>query len=86
VGGVGGWDLLTVQPERKRLFISRGDRVQVFNTQSGKVIKEILGTDGVHGIALAKDLGLGFTSNGKSNSVTVFDLDSLSVIDGRIQF
>lgn len=81
VGGVGGWDLLAFQPEQKRLFISRSDRVQVFDTESGKVIKEIPGTDGVHGIALAKELGRGFTSNGKSNSVTVFDLDSLSVID-----
>ena len=81
VGGVGGWDLLAFQSGRKQLFISRSDRVQVFDSRSGKVIKEIPGTAGVHGIALATDLGLGFTSNGQSNSVTVFELDSLSVID-----
>jgi DNA-binding beta-propeller fold protein YncE len=80
VGGIGGWDLLAVQPEKNRLFISRSDRVQVFETQSGKVVKEIPGTSGVHGIALANELGLGFTSNGQSNSVTVFDLNSLNVI------
>src|ERR1017187_2665374 len=80
VGGIGGWDLLAVQPEKNRLFISRSDRVQVFDTQSGKVVKEILGTPGVHGIAIANELGLGYTSNGQSNSVTVFDLNSLNVI------
>ena len=80
VGGIGGWDLLAVQPEKNRLFISRSDRVQVFDTQLGKVVKEIPGTSGVHGIALANELGLGFTSNGQSNSLTVFDLNSLNVI------
>lgn len=31
----------------------------------------------MHGIALAQDLGKGFTSNGRGNSVTVFDLATL---------
>jgi len=80
VGGIGGWDLLAVQPDKNWLFISRSDRVQVFDTLSGKVVKEIPGTSGVHGIALANELGLGFTSNGQSNSVTVFDLNSLNIV------
>jgi YVTN family beta-propeller protein len=37
-------------------------------------------TKGVHGIALADDLKRGYTSNGKGDSVTVFDLDTLKVI------
>jgi len=79
IGGSGGWDLLAVDATRHRLFISRSDRVTVFDTETNKVIKEISGTSGVHGIAIADDLGLGFTSNGQSNSVTVFDLESLTV-------
>ena len=39
------------------------------------------GTAGVHGIAIAGNLGLGFTSNGRANTVTIFDLDTLAVID-----
>jgi DNA-binding beta-propeller fold protein YncE len=81
IGGEGGWDLLTFDTKRHRLFVSRSTHVQVINADSGKVIGDIPGTEGVHGIALADDLNIGFTSNGKSNSVTVFDLTTLNVIE-----
>jgi len=81
VGGAGGWDLLAFHTARQHLFISRGDRVQVFDATTGKIIRDIHGTSGVHGISLAEDLGLGFTSNGQTNSVTVFELESLNVVD-----
>lgn len=77
--GAGKWDYADVDPLRHRLFVTRGDRVQVLALASGKVVGEIAGTAGVHGVAFAEDLKLGFTSNGKSNSVTVFDLDTLAV-------
>lgn len=51
------------------------------DADSGKVVDDIPDTDGVHGIALADDLNLGFTSNGKSNSVTIFDLTTLNVLE-----
>jgi len=77
IGGDGGWDYLTYDPAGKRLFISRGTRVMVVDPAKGSVIAEIPGTTGVHGIALAQDLGKGFTSNGGENTVTVFDLKTL---------
>jgi YVTN family beta-propeller protein len=77
LGGPGGWDYLNIDPQAHRLFISRADRVLVMNTLDGSLVKTIQGTQGVHGIALAPELGLGFTSNGRSNTVTVFDLQSL---------
>ncbi len=77
LGGEGGWDYLTYDPSGKRLFISRGTRVQVVDPAKGTVIAEIPDTNGVHGIALAHDLGKGFTSNGRDNTVTVFDLKTL---------
>lgn len=80
VGGDGKWDLLAFDAQRHRLFISRATHVQVIDADSGKMVGDISGTDGVHGIALADDLNVGFTSNGKSNSVTVFDLATLKVI------
>ncbi|MEA3198008.1 MAG: hypothetical protein QOF32_2060 [Gammaproteobacteria bacterium] len=80
LGGAGGWDYITLDSAGKRLFISRGDHVDVVDTASGKVTGTIPDTKGVHGIALAEDLKRGYTSNGKGDSVTVFDLDTLKVI------
>src|SRR5215467_6256658 len=77
LGGDGGWDYLTFDPAGKRLFISRGTHVMVVDPSKGTVIGDIPETAGVHGIALATDLGKGFTSNGRDNTVTVFDLKTL---------
>ncbi len=79
LGGAGGWDYITVDA-KGRLFISRSTRVDVVNIKSGKLIGSIPDTDGVHGIAFAPGLNRGFTSNGRANSVTAFDLDTLKVI------
>jgi YVTN family beta-propeller protein len=79
LGGAGGWDFLAFDSARQRLFISRGERVQVWSASSQLLVGEIGDTEGVHGIALAPELGVGFTSNGRSNSVTVFELDTLKV-------
>jgi len=75
--GDGGWDYLSYDPAGKRLFVSRGTRVMVVDPVAGTVITEIPDTPGVHGIALAQDLRKGFTSNGRDNSVSVFDLGNL---------
>jgi YVTN family beta-propeller protein len=80
LGGAGGWDFIAFDSARQRLFISRGDRVQVWSASSHQVVGEIAQTEGVHGIALAPELGRGFTSNGRSNTVTVFALDDLKVL------
>jgi DNA-binding beta-propeller fold protein YncE len=79
LGGDGGWDYLTLDPAGQRLFISRSTRVQVLDVDKGNVITEIPGTNGVHGIALAPELGKGFISDGQDDAVTVFDLKSLKV-------
>jgi len=80
LGGTGGWDYPTVDGAHHRLYLSRGDRVMVVDTASGKAVGEIAHTDGVHGVALAPHHGVGFTSNGKANSVTVFDLHNLQTL------
>ncbi|HET7174948.1 MAG TPA: YncE family protein [Gammaproteobacteria bacterium] len=81
LGGDGGWDYLTYDADGQRLFLSRATRVMVVDPVSGKVLKEIPGTDGVHGIALAHDLGKVFTSNGHESTVTVFSLKTLEQTD-----
>jgi DNA-binding beta-propeller fold protein YncE len=77
LGGEGGWDYLTYDPAGQRLFIARATRVMVVDPEKGSVLSEIPNTPGVHGVALAQDLAKGFTSNGRENTVTVFDLKTL---------
>jgi YVTN family beta-propeller protein len=80
VGGPGGWDYLSLDSSGQRLFISRGNRVDVVNTSTGAIVGSIPDTNGVHGIALDEKLRRGYSSNGKSDSVTAFDLDTLKTI------
>jgi DNA-binding beta-propeller fold protein YncE len=80
LGGGGRWDYLVVDPESRRLYMSHSTDVTVLDADSGAPIGRIPDTPGVHGIALAPDLGVGFTSNGGENRVTVFDLKTLNVI------
>jgi YVTN family beta-propeller protein len=80
LGGDGGWDYLTYDATSGRLFISRATHVMVVDPKMGKVSGDIPNTPGVHGIAVAPELGKGFTSNGRDGTVTVFDLSSLATI------
>lgn len=79
IKGKGGWDMLQVDPASHRLFVSHSDRVVVIDTEKNEVMKEIEGTTGVHGIAVATGLGKAYSSNGKDNSVSVIDLKTLDV-------
>jgi DNA-binding beta-propeller fold protein YncE len=77
IGGDGGWDYLIVDSSTHRLYVSHATKIVVADTETGKIVGEIADTAGVHGIALAPDLGRGFTSNGRSNSSTIVDLKTL---------
>jgi hypothetical protein len=79
LGGDGGWDYLTADSDGHRLFIARSTRVMVIDTESGKQVGEIPDTPGVHGVALDYELGRGFTSNGREDTVSTFNLKSLAV-------
>jgi DNA-binding beta-propeller fold protein YncE len=80
LGGEGGWDYITFDSPTRRLFISRQTKVIVLDVDSEKIVGEIPNTEGVHGIALAPDLGRGFTSNGRAGTITIFDLKTLAII------
>ena len=71
-GGEGGWDYLFVDSNTRRLYISRSTHVMVLDTDTGASVGDIPGTNGVHGIAVATDLGKGFTSNGRDGTVSIF--------------
>src|ERR1700722_18974315 len=78
VGGDGGWDYLTADSSARRLYISRATHVVVLDLDSGKTVGDIADTPGVHGIALAPELGRGFVSNGREGTVSIFDLKTLA--------
>jgi DNA-binding beta-propeller fold protein YncE len=80
VPGDEGWDYCIVNSDARRVFFSHSSHVVVMNADSGAVVGMIEKTDGVHGIAIASDLGRGFTSNGRAASSTIFDLKTLAVI------
>lgn len=80
LGGTGGWDYLTVDQDTHRVFISRGTHVIVVDPDQGKIIGDIPDTQGVHGIALAKEFNRGYTTNGRTQNSTIFDMTTLKVI------
>jgi DNA-binding beta-propeller fold protein YncE len=78
VGGDGGWDYGAVDQASRRLYYSHGTRVVVIDIDRDTVVGEIADTPGVHGIAIAPELGLAFTSNGQENKASVVDLKTLA--------
>jgi YVTN family beta-propeller protein len=77
--GGGRWDYVTTDPEAHRVYIARATHVSVLDSETGKVVGDIPDTPGVHGVAVAPDLGIGFISEGGAATVAVFDLKSLKI-------
>ena len=80
IAGEGSWDYLTIDEAARRLYVSHGTQVEVLDVDSGAIVGKIANTPGVHGIAIAPNLGRGFVSNGQSSTVTIFDLKTLKTI------
>ena len=80
VPGDEGWDYVAVDSEARHVFVSHSSHVVVLDADSGAVVGDIPDTQGVHGIAIAADAGRGFTSNGRANTVTIFDLKTFKVL------
>jgi YVTN family beta-propeller protein len=80
IQSTGGWDYIAIGPGNNRLYVSHGTQVNILNKTTGDSIGVIENTTGVHGIAFDKELNKGFTSNGRLNNVTVFDLTTNAVI------
>ncbi len=78
--GSGGWDYLQADSGNRRLYVSHGDSVDVVDLDTEKPIGKIPNTHGVHGIAIANDLGRGFISSGRDNQIVIFDLKTMAAI------
>jgi len=79
IGGEGGWDYAIVDPATHYLYTTRQTHTQVIDTATGKLIADIPKC-GAHGVALVPSLNKGFTSDGKANTVTAFDLKTNAVL------
>jgi DNA-binding beta-propeller fold protein YncE len=85
IGGEGGWDYVYVDSDARRVYVSRGTHTMVLDADTYAVVGDIPDTQGVHGVAIASDLGRGFTSNGRTNDVTIFDLKTLKPIGSNVK-
>lgn len=79
VGGEGGWDYLAADAAAHRLYVSHATRVVVIDTEKDAVVGEIAPTPGVHGFAVAPELGLGFASEGRASKAAIVDLKTLKI-------
>jgi DNA-binding beta-propeller fold protein YncE len=79
IGGEGGWDYLNLDAAGRRLLISHGTKVVVYDLTKDAVVGEIADTPGVHGAVIASD-GHIFTSNGRENKASIVDAKTLQTI------
>lgn len=78
VGGEGGWDYITYDPDGDRVFVGHSNEITVVDANTGKKTGSVPAS-GAHGVALVPDKNLGFSTNGRAGTVTVFDLKTLQV-------
>lgn len=81
IGGEGGWDYLTVDPQTHLLYVPRTTHTMVIDPDSGKAIADILGQKRAHGVAVVPQAGRGFISDGGGDgAVVIFDLKTNAVL------
>src|SRR5262249_36048 len=71
--GTGLWDYVIADPDERRLYVTRQNRVEVLNLDTGALLGTVTGLGQVHGVALAPEFGRGFITDGLDSSVVVFD-------------
>lgn len=81
VSGTDRWDYISVDAANRRVYIARSTHVTVLDADSGETVGDIANTAGVHGAAIAPEQGHGFTSNGRDNTVTMFDIKTLKTLE-----
>lgn len=79
IGGEGGWDYASVDSTARRLYVSHASKVVVIDLDADKIVGEITNTPGVHGVAIASDLGKGLVTCGRENKGALVDLRTLQI-------
>ncbi len=83
IGGEGGWDYVTVDPQSHLVYVTRSSHTQVIDPASGKVTADITGQTRSHGVALVPDAGRGFISDG-GGAIVIFDLKTNAIL-GKLE-
>jgi hypothetical protein len=84
-GGGEYYDYITVDAEARRVYVSHGTEVVILNADDYSVVGKIEDLTRCHGVAVAKDLGKGFITDGDGKpgspvqEVVIFDLKTLKV-------
>jgi len=81
LGGEGGWDYMALDGRTRLLYVTHGSALEVLNVDTGVKGEAILELKGVHGVAFAPERNRGYISNGRGNSVSVFDLKTHKVLE-----
>lgn len=78
------WDYVIMDAAGRRVFLARrAAGVTVINADTRQVAGQVEDTRGANGVAIATEVGRGYTSNGPTNDSTIFDLQTLRPI-GRV--
>jgi|SRR5579859_1956122 len=80
IGGEGGWDYLSVDAQNRVVYVSHSTQVEVINADTHEKIGFIGDLKGVHGVIACPGTGRGVITNGRNNSVIIFDLKTLKPI------
>src|SRR5436853_3578233 len=80
IGGEGGWDILAIDSEAGRLYLSHSTKVMVVDLDHNTLVGEIGDTPGVHAFMPVPALQRGFSSNGKESKSSVVDLATLKTV------
>jgi YVTN family beta-propeller protein len=81
IGGGKRWDYLAIDTVSNRLYVTHASEVNVIDLDKNTLVGTIPDLNGVHGVAFAYEFGKGYITNGMNNTVTVFDLKTLKVLD-----
>ena len=73
------WDYLTFEPLSNRVFVAHGDRIDVVDVSSDKIVGQVA-VDGANGTAVVPAIGKGYAGSRGGKSVLVFDLNTFKVL------
>jgi DNA-binding beta-propeller fold protein YncE len=73
------WDYLTFEPVSNHVFVAHGDRIDVIDASSEKVIGHIA-VDGANGAAIVPSAGKGYAGSRGGKAALVFDLATFKIL------
>jgi DNA-binding beta-propeller fold protein YncE len=77
VGGTEFWDYVTMDSDARRLYVGRGDHVDVVDVDAGKVVGRVDGVSRSSGLLPVPEFGRGMATSGGDGNVVIVDLKTL---------